>query len=132
MEAKVGVIRPISREAQDAGPMPKVKKILSENKTKTNSVLVSNLNKVNNNRTEENRDPSKAKDALVIEKAKETLVIEKDPVFVPVESWLNAAQKRSTGVDARPRGDNVKSTSSTSSSSTSSAPSTTTTTTTAP
>ena len=27
--------------------MPQVKKILSENKTKTNSVLVSNLNKVN-------------------------------------------------------------------------------------
>ena len=26
--------------------------------------------------------------------AKETLVIEKDPVFVPVESWLNAAQVR--------------------------------------
>ena len=24
--------------------------------------------------------------------AKETLVIEKDPVFVPVESWLTAAQ----------------------------------------
>merc|ERR550517_292925 len=115
---EVGVIRPISREAQDAGPMPKVKKILSENKTKTNSVLVSNLNKVNNNRTEENRDPSKAKDSLVIEKAKETLVIEKDPVFVPVESWLAQAQKRPTGVDARPRGDNVKSaTTSTSSSS---------------
>jgi len=125
---QVGVIRPISREAQDAGPMPKVKKILSENKTKTNSVLVSNLNKVNNNRTEENRDPSKAKDSIVIEKAKETLVIEKDPVFVPVESWLAAAQKRSTGVDARPRGDNVKpattSTSSPSSSSPSSSPTT--------
>ena len=27
--------------------------------------------------------------------AKETLVIEKDPVFVPVESWLNAAQVKS-------------------------------------
>ena len=26
--------------------------------------------------------------------AKETLVIEKDPVFVPVESWINAAQVR--------------------------------------
>jgi len=103
---QVGVIRPISREAQDAGPMPKVKKILSENKTKTNSVLVSNLNKVNNNRSEENRDPSK--DSVVIEKAKETLVIEKDPVFVPVESWLANPQKRPTGVDARPRGDNVK------------------------
>jgi len=117
---QVGVIRPISREAQDAGPMPKVKKILSENKTKTNSVLVSNLNKVNNNRTEENRDPSKAKDSLVIEKGKETLVIEKDPVFVPVESWLTAAQKRPTGVDARPRGDNVKSATTSNSSSSSS------------
>merc|ERR1719490_89489 len=104
--------------------MPKVKKILSENKTKTNSVLVSNLNKVNNNRTEENRDPSKAKDSLVIEKAKETLVIEKDPVFVPVESWLAQAQKRPTGVDARPRGDNVKSATTSTSSPTTAVPKT--------
>ena len=29
--------------------------------------------------------------------AKETLVIEKDPVFVPVESWINAAQVREQG-----------------------------------
>ena len=76
------MIRPISRDAQDIQPVTKAKKILSENKTKTNnSVLVSNLNKVNNNRTAENRDPQK-----------ETLVIEKDPVLVPVESWGSNTQ----------------------------------------
>ena len=59
---------------------PKVKKVLAENKTKTNSVLVSNLNKVNNNRTEENRDPRK-----------EVMVIDKE-VVVPVDPWTSQAQ----------------------------------------
>ena len=31
--------------------------------------------------------------------AKETLVIEKDPVFVPVESWLTAAQVKQDDKD---------------------------------
>ena len=75
---QVGVIRPVARDMPDSAP--KVKKVLAENKTKTNSVLVSNLNKVNNNRTEENRDPRK-----------EVIVIDKE-VLVPVDPWTSQGQ----------------------------------------
>ena len=62
---------------------PAVRNTSSENKTKTNVVNVSKLNKVNNNKTVDH-DKSKHQ--------KETLIIEKDPVFVPVESWIENTQ----------------------------------------
>ena len=62
---------------------PSVRNTTSENKTKTNVVSVSKLNKVNTNKTVDH-DKSKHQ--------KETLIIEKDPVFVPVESWIENTQ----------------------------------------
>ena len=62
---------------------PAVRDSLSENKAKTNTVHVSNLNKVNNNKTVEH-DNSKHQ--------RETLIIEKDPVFIPVETWIENTQ----------------------------------------
>jgi len=92
---QVGVIRPISREADAINKTtdlmsqrdlkPAVRNTSSENKTKTNVVNVSKLNKVNNNKTVDH-DKSKHQ--------KETLIIEKDPVFVPVESWIENTQNK--------------------------------------
>ena len=92
LSIQVGVIRPISR---DHDAFNKTSELMSqsdiktnrdnfnssENKLKSNGVHVSNLNKINNNKNVE-REP------IAPKVEKETLIIEKDPLFVPVESWI--------------------------------------------
>ena len=85
---QVGVIRPISRDTEPGYKTTELSSDLvrdpfSEKKTKGSSAHVSNLNKINNNKTAEHDK---------VRHQKETLIIEKDPVFVPVESWKENTQ----------------------------------------
>jgi len=86
---QVGVIRPISRDTDPGYKTTElsshVREPFSEKKTKGSSAHVSNLNKINNNKTAEHDK---------VRHQKETLIIEKDPVFVPVESWIENTQNK--------------------------------------
>jgi len=92
---QVGVIRPISRDSDvinkttdlmsQCDLKPTVRDTFSEKKNKASPAHVSNLNKINNNKTIERESPKHQK---------ETLIIEKDPVFVPVENWKENTQNK--------------------------------------
>jgi len=83
---QVGVIRPITRDTDPGNKTGEwmsqgnLKPVVGEKKSKSSSAQVSNLNRINNNKTAEHE--------------KETLVIEPDPVFVPVESWTEHTQNK--------------------------------------
>lgn len=91
---QVGVIRPISRdndpgykaqELHSQGDFKLARDAFSDKNSKGSSMHVSNLNKINNNKAEEQEKTRHMK---------ETLIIEKDPVFVPVESWIENTQNK--------------------------------------
>ena len=63
---------------EESNLKPATRDLFREHKPKTNTAHVSNLNKINNNKSEQHQ--------------KETLIIEKDPALAPVESWRENTQ----------------------------------------